>query len=85
MEQKILEHIQSQPWACSSITREMDRYIRGNFTPIDAEDKENRKWYKVYRVGTDSKFNHYMICLETKEYRPSTQEEFYTGKYVYEY
>lgn len=63
----------------------MDRYIKQNFKEVESSNFKGRSWYKVYRIGTDPKYNHYMICIDSKEYRKSTEEEFYTGKYVYKY
>ena len=77
MESRIAQFVKTQPWRCKCITADMDDYIQLNYTKVAADDKAGRSWLKVYRKGTDAKFGHYMVCLDTKQRRDSTILEFY--------
>lgn len=77
MESKIREHLAKQPWSCKSVTPEMWEYLTSNYRTVDSEDKHGRKWYMLYMEGNDSKYGHWMFCLDTKEKRPDTASEFY--------
>lgn len=76
MESRIAQYIKTQPWKCKCITPDMDDYIQRNFQRVSPQDSAGRHWLKVYRHGTDAKFWHYMICLDTKQCRDSTYSEF---------
>ena len=79
MEGRIRQFIKRQPWTCKCITPEMDDYILFHYTKVASDDIAGRNWLKVYRKGTDAKFGHYMVCLDTKQRRDSTLQEFYGG------
>ena len=53
-----------------------------SYTKVDRDAIEQKCWYKVYYEGTDSKYSAFMICPDTKEWRPTTFEEFYGGSIV---
>ena len=55
-----------------SISVEMDKFIRENYTNGNSEGK----FYKVYRQGNDCKYGHYMVNPRTMHYRNSTFDEF---------
>lgn len=63
---------------CWSIPKEMDDFIRENYTKGD----DNGPFYKVYREGNDAKYGHYMINPRTMKWRNSTFDEFYAGGIV---
>lgn len=64
------------------ISRETHQYIITNFKSVPTNDVGGRKWYRVYTPGADSKFGRYMVCLDTKERRSQTMDEFYGGGVV---
>lgn len=64
------------------ISRETHQYIIANFKSVPPNDVGGRKWYRVYTPGADSKFGRYMVCLDTKERRSQTMDEFYGGGVV---
>lgn len=82
MESRIAQFVKTQPWSCKCITPDMDDYIQMNYERIGQNDTAGRTWLKVYRKGTDAKFGHYMVCLDTKQRRDSTFDEFYGGGFV---
>lgn len=61
-----------------SVTKEMDDYIKQNYTKGD----DDGKFYKVYREDNDEKYGHYMINPLTMHWRNSTFDEFYGGGIV---
>jgi hypothetical protein len=64
------------------ISKETHNYIIANFKSVPTNDVGGRKWYRVYTPGADSKFGRYMVCLDTKERRSQTMDEFYGGGVV---
>lgn len=64
------------------ISKETHNYIIANFKSVPTNDVKGRKWYRVYTPGGDSKFGRYMVCLDTKERRSQTMDEFYGGGIV---
>ena len=64
------------------ISEEEYAYIDENFMGVDSNDYTGRKWHKVHRAKYDSKYGAFMICLDTKQWRNTTMEEFYGGAVI---
>lgn len=77
MQERLIEELESNPFSCKCLSGEMINYIRKNYTLIESSSYQGRRWFMVYKVGTDSKYCHFMICPETKERRNDTADEFY--------
>lgn len=74
--EKLREYLEKSTRPCYSISREYKSEI-DSFEQVDSSDYAGRKWHKVYYQGTDAKYGHFMICLETRQRRSSTMSEFY--------
>lgn len=73
--QEIITHCESSKYHLVVISKEMDDFIKKNYT----EGNDAGKFYKVYREGNDAKYGHYMINPHTMHRRNSTFDEFYGG------
>lgn len=73
--EEIKNYCESYGYSCICISREMDDFIKKNYT----EGNDNGKFYKVYKEGNDAKYGHYMINPDTQHRRSSTFDEFYGG------
>lgn len=70
----VIKRIESQgKFGIQSITKEMDEFIKKNYTKGNSDGK----FYKVYRDGNDAKYGHYMVNPRTMYWRDSTFDEFY--------
>lgn len=76
--QEVIDKVTSCKWSCICISKEMDAFIRENYT----KGNDTGKFYKVYREGNDAKYGHYMINPITMHKRNSTFDEFYGGGVV---
>lgn len=65
----------------SSISDELDSYIKNNYKKVNSYD-DNQRWFKVHKSGNDAKYGSYMVCFDTKEWRNRTFDEFYGGGIV---
>lgn len=65
----------------NEISWDTNDFIMDNYDEVDRH-KTNGRWYMVYRKGSDSYRNAYMINPETKEWRMPTFTEYYTGSTV---
>lgn len=74
----VINKVSNYKWGIQSISKEMDEFIKQNYTEGNSEGK----FYKVYREGNDPKYGHYMINPETMKWRNSTFDEFYGGGIV---
>lgn len=81
-ETKIKKDLEAIRRGNGMISRETHNYIIANFKSVPTNDVGGRKWYRVYTPGGDSKFGRYMVCLDTKERRNQTMDEFYGGGIV---
>ena len=79
---KLRKDLESIKRCNGMISRETHQYIITNFKSVPPNDVAGRKWYRVYTPGADSKFGRYMVCLDTKERRSQTMDEFYGGGVV---
>jgi hypothetical protein len=76
---EVIAHIEANgKYGIQSISEEMDKFIRSNYTEGNSEGK----FYKVYRQGNDAKYGHYMVNPRTMCWRNSTFDEFYGGGIV---
>ena len=74
--EEVIAHIEANgKYSIQSISEEMDKFIRSNYTEGNSEGK----FYKVYRQGNDAKYGHYMVNPRTMCWRNSTFDEFYGG------
>lgn len=64
-----------------SLSAETVDYIKSNYKKVDNAGA-NKTWYKVYQAGTDAKYGSFMICIDTKEWRNTSFDEFYGGGVV---
>lgn len=77
--EEVISHIEANgKYGIQSISEEMDKFIRSNYTEGNSEGK----FYKVYRQGNDAKYGHYMVNPRTMCWRNSTFDEFYGGGIV---
>jgi hypothetical protein len=77
--EEVITHIETNgKYGIQSISEEMDKFIRSNYTEGNSEGK----FYKVYRQGNDAKYGHYMVNPRTMCWRNSTFDEFYGGGIV---
>ena len=77
--EEVIAHIEANgKYGIQSISEEMDKFIRSNYTEGNSEGK----FYKVYRKGNDAKYGHYMVNPRTMCWRNSTFDEFYGGGIV---
>lgn len=81
-ETKLRKDLEAIKMGNGMISRETHNYIMGHFKEVPTNDVKGRKWYRVYTPGGDSKFGRYMVCLDTKERRNQTMDEFYGGGIV---
>lgn len=75
--QKEIEYVKTTRLPNPSISDELDDYIKNNFTLVDRDNHDKtQKWYKLHAARNDSKYGAYMVCLDTKQRRPTTHAEF---------
>ena len=66
----------------TSISQEAYDYIMKNYKKLSRDSIGNKKWVKVYIAGNDAKYGSFMICVDTKEWRNVSFDEFYGGGIV---
>ena len=71
-----LEKVQKNGYN-TSISQEAYDYIMKNYKKISRDAIGNKKWVKVYVLGNDAKYSSFMICVDTKEWRNTSFNEFY--------
>ena len=76
-----LEKVQKNGYN-TSISQEAYDYIKKNYKKISRDSGGNKKWVKVHVAGNDAKYGSFMICVDTKEWRNVSFDEFYGGGIV---
>jgi hypothetical protein len=71
-----LEKVQKNGYN-TSISQEAYDYIMKNYKKLSRDSVGNKKWVKVYIAGNDAKYGSFMICVDTKEWRNVSFDEFY--------
>ena len=71
-----LEKVQKNGYN-TSISQEAYDFIMKNYKKISRDSVGNKKWVKVYIAGNDAKYGSFMICVDTKEWRNTSFDEFY--------
>lgn len=71
-----LEKVQKNGYN-TSISQEAYDFIMKNYKKLSRDAIGNKKWVKVYIAGNDSKYGSFMICVDTKEWRHVSFDEFY--------
>lgn len=61
----------------TSISQEAYDFIIKNYKKISRDSVGNKKWIKVHVAGNDAKYGSFMICVDTKEWRNVSFDEFY--------
>lgn len=76
-----LEKVQKNGYN-TSISDEAYDFIMKNYKKISRDSGGNKNWVKVHVAGNDAKYGSFMICVDTKEWRNVSFDEFYGGGIV---
>lgn len=76
-----LEKVQKNEYN-TSISQEAYDYIMKNYKKLSRDSIGNKKWVKVFVKGNDGKYGSFMICVDTKEWRNESFNEFYGNGFV---
>ena len=71
-----LEKVQKNGYN-TSISQEAYDFIMKNYKKLSRDSVGNKKWVKVYIEGNDGKYGSFMICVDSKEWRNVSFDEFY--------
>ena len=71
-----LEKVQKNGYN-TSISQEAYDFIMKNYKKLSRDSIGNKKWVKVFIEGYDAKYGSFMICVDTKEWRNVSFDEFY--------
>ena len=72
---EILKEIRYGRLGTSSIPRKMSEYIHKTYKEVD-RNVRGGIWYRVYTIGTDSKYGAFLISPTTHEWRHLNELEF---------
>lgn len=76
-----LEQVQKNGYS-TSISDEAVDFIIKNYKKVSRDSIGNKKWVKVHAKRSDAKYGSFMICVDSKEWRNTSFDEFYGGGIV---